>query len=317
MSQLMNSVDQRTKMVGQNRLEMLLFTLDGGQTYGINVFNVREVLQCPVLTELPQRHRVIRGVAHIRGATISIIDLSCALGGEPIESLENSFVIITEYNRAVQGFLVHSVLRIVLKNWNEIHPPPVGSGQGNYLTSVTEADNAIVEIIDVEKVLAEITPAMTRELNEEWVAENAGIEDLASVKVLLVDDSTVARKQIARYMERLGVTCVQLENGQLAWEHLESLVKQGVDITSEYAVVISDIEMPELDGYTLVSRIRENAKMKDLYVVLHSSLSGSFNEAMVKKVGADKFYAKFTPESLAAEVKEIMYKIRGIVMTKV
>src|SRR5690349_6528839 len=117
MAGILDSVDLKTRLVGQNRLELLLFTLDGKQIYGINVFKVREVLQCPKLTMIPKRHPVIRGVAHIRGGTISIIDLNQAIGNNPIQNIESSFIIITEYNRIVQGFLVHSVERIVNLNW--------------------------------------------------------------------------------------------------------------------------------------------------------------------------------------------------------
>ncbi|WP_372868427.1 chemotaxis protein CheW, partial [Pseudomonas sp.] len=137
MAGVMDSVNQRTQLVGQNRLELLLFRLDGGQLYGINVFKVKEVLQCPKLTIMPKSSPVVRGVASIRGGTIPILDLSMATGRPPLQDLKNSFVIITEYNTKVQGFLVHSVERIVNMNWEEIHPPPKGAGRDHYLTAVT------------------------------------------------------------------------------------------------------------------------------------------------------------------------------------
>lgn len=152
MAGVMDSVNQRTQLVGQNRLELLLFRLNGEQLYGINVFKVREVLQCPALTLLPKAHPVVRGVANIRGATIPILDLSMATGLRPLqEDTRNSFVIITEYNTKTQGFLVHSVERIVNMNWEEIHPPPKGTGRDHYLTAVTRVDNRMVEIIDVAR----------------------------------------------------------------------------------------------------------------------------------------------------------------------
>ena len=112
MSNILSSVDQRTQLVGQNRLELLLFRLNGKQRFGINVFKVREVLQCPPLTTLPKLHHTVRGVAHIRGQTISVIDISLATGGEAIADLQKCFIIISEYNRSIQGFLVGSVERI-------------------------------------------------------------------------------------------------------------------------------------------------------------------------------------------------------------
>lgn len=128
MAGVLDSVNQRTQLVGQNRLELLLFRLDGEQLYGINVFKVREVLQCPRLTIMPKCGRVVRGVASIRGSTLPILDLSLATGKSALMNLENSFAVITEYNNRTLGFLVSSVERIVNLNWEAILPPPRGAG---------------------------------------------------------------------------------------------------------------------------------------------------------------------------------------------
>ncbi|WP_163011496.1 chemotaxis protein CheW, partial [Pseudomonas viridiflava] len=114
--------------------------------YGINVFKVREVLQCPRLTIMPKSSPVVCGVANIRGATIPILDLALATGSAGLQDRENPFVIITEYNTKTQGFLVRSVERIVNMNWEEIHPPPKGTGRYHYITAVTQDDNQMVEI---------------------------------------------------------------------------------------------------------------------------------------------------------------------------
>ena len=129
MAGVMDSVNQRTQLVGQNRLELLLFRLDGNQLYGINVFKVKEVLQCPKLTIMPKSSPVVRGVANIRGGTIPILDLAMATGRVGLDDLKNSFVIITEYNTKVQGFLVRSVERIVNMNWKRFirHPRARGA----------------------------------------------------------------------------------------------------------------------------------------------------------------------------------------------
>jgi len=308
---LLQSVDQKTNLVGQNRLELLLFTLDGNQLYGINVFKVREVLQCPPLTEIPKRHPVIRGVSHIRGSTISVIDLNYAIGNSPIEDVENAFVIITEYNRAVQGFLVHSVMRIVNMNWNQIHAPPAGAGPDHYLTAITKIGDKIVEIIDVEKVLAEITPELKMELDDACVIAHDESVNNEGIKVLVVDDSAVARKQITRCLDKMGIASDVFENGKLAYEHLCSL-EEGVDVNDLYTLMISDIEMPEMDGYTLVSKLRANPRFSDMHIILHSSLSGAFNDAMVKKVGASIFAAKFSPEDIAKLVNDHVHAKTGI-----
>lgn len=300
MAGVMDSVNQRTQLVGQNRLELLLFRLDGKQLYGINVFKVKEVLQCPKLTVMPKSSPIVRGVANIRGGTIPIMDLAMATGSAGMISLVNSFVIITEYNTKVQGFLVHSVERIVNMNWEEIHPPPKGTGRDHYLTAVTRVDNQLVEIIDVEKILAEVAP-ISEDVSAGVIDEEVQ-HKAVSLRVLTVDDSSVARKQVTRCLETVGVEVVALNDGRQALEYLRKLVDEGKKPEEEFLMMISDIEMPEMDGYTLTAAIRNDPRMQQLHITLHTSLSGVFNQAMVKKVGADDFLAKFRPDDLAARV---------------
>ena len=302
MAGVMDSVNQRTQLVGQNRLELLLFRLNGEQLYGINVFKVREVLQCPKLTLMPRSNPVVRGVANIRGATIPILDLALATGGKSLDGVANPFVIITEYNLKIQGFLVHSVERIVNMNWEEIHPPPKGTGRDHYLTAVTRVDNKLVEIIDVEKILAEVAPMS--EAISVGVVDAATQSKATTLRVLTVDDSSVARKQVTRCLQTVGVEVVALNDGRQALDYLRKLVEEGKKPEEEFLMMISDIEMPEMDGYTLTAEVRADARMQKLHIILHTSLSGVFNQAMVKKVGADDFLAKFRPDDLAARVVE-------------
>ncbi|KPB53241.1 Chemotaxis protein CheV [Pseudomonas ficuserectae] len=277
-----------------------MFRLDGKQLYGINVFKVKEVLQCPKLTIMPKSSKIVRGVANIRGGTIPIMDLAMATGSTGMISLVNSFVIITEYNTKVQGFLVHSVERIVNMNWEEIHPPPKGTGRDHYLTAVTRVDNQLVEIIDVEKILAEVAP-ISEEVSVGVI--DAEVQHKAiSLRVLTVDDSSVARKQVSRCLETVGVEVVALNDGRQALDYLRKMVEEGKKPEEEFLMMISDIEMPEMDGYTLTAAIRNDPRMQKMHITLHTSLSGVFNQAMVKKVGADDFLAKFRPDDLAARV---------------
>ncbi|WP_323898007.1 chemotaxis protein CheV [Aeromonas caviae] len=300
MASILDSVNQRTQLVGQNRLELLLFRLNGRQRFGINVFKVREVLQCPPLTVMPKLNSCIRGVAHIRGQTISVIDLSMAMGKPPIQDLSKCFIIISEYNRSIQGFLVHSVERIINMNWESILPPPKGAGRINYMTAVTEVDGELVEILDVERILNEISPVST-EVSTELV--EASVERNPHGRpVLVADDSSVARKQVQRALEAIGVQCVLAKDGREALNMLLEMSKNG-PIKDQIALVISDIEMPEMDGYTFTAEIRNNPNLKDLHVILHTSLSGVFNQAMVQKVGANNFIAKFQPDELAKAVQ--------------
>lgn len=312
MAGILDTVDQRTQLVGQNRLELLLFRLEGNQIYGINVFKVREVLQCPKLTELPKRHPVVRGIAHIRGGTISVMDMNLAMGNSPLEDIDNCFIIISEYNMMVQGFLVKAVERIVNLNWENIHPPPKGTGRNSYLTAVTELDNKIVEIIDVEKILSEVAPA--REEYQPVVQDVPEPARLNELSVLVADDSSVARKQIRRCVEQMGLQVHTVNDGRAALTHLRELVEAGEDITKKYVMLISDIEMPEMDGYTLTANIREDPRLSGLHILLHTSLSGVFNQAMVKRVGANDFLPKFKPEVLAQKVQERINHALGITL---
>jgi len=300
MAGVLETVNQRTQLVGENRLELLLFRMEGPQVYGINVFKVKEVLQCPDLTVLPRSHPVVRGVAHLRIGTIPIMDLSMATGNAPISNIDNAFVIITEYNLKTQGFLVAGVERIVNMNWGDIHPPPKGTGREHYLTAVTEIDSKLVEIIDVEKVLAEVSP-MNETMSENVVSE-AVAEQARKQHVLIVDDSKIARKQVQRCLEEIGVEVTALNDGMQAWNHLQELTDAGERPQDKYLMMISDIEMPEMDGYTLTSNVRADSRIADFHIVLHTSLSGVFNKAMVEKVGADGFIAKFNPDILGEEV---------------
>jgi len=309
MSGVMASVDQRTQLAGRNRLELLMFRLYGRQLYGINVFKVREVLQCPKLSSIPKSHSVVRGISNIRGHTISIMDLSMAIGGPPIEDIENSFVIISEYNRSVQGFLVHEVDRIVNLNWKDIHAPPSGTAAGSsYLTAVTHVDDQMVEVIDVERILAEVVGAREN-LSDEMKDKVEGSPDLVKNLVLVSDDSVVARKQVCRTLENdMSMETVTAKNGQQALDILQGWADDKDPRLDRLAMIISDIEMPEMDGYTFTTAVRADDRLKDLYIILHTSMSGVFNQDMVDKVGANKFIAKFDPDLLAEAVLEAIEK---------
>jgi len=303
MASILDSVNQRTQLVGQNRLELLLFKLVGRQRFGINVFKVREVLQCPRLTPMPQQDKFIKGIAHIRGQTISVIDLSKATGGPAITQTENSFIIIAEYNRSVQGFLVSSVERITTLSWKDVMPPPEGGGKASYLTAVTEIDNEMVSILDVEKILNEISPVST-ELSEGIANESMG-KQVGDRIVMIADDSTVARNQVKRALEPLNLNLILAKNGQDALDQLTAIAETcDKCITEKVALMISDIEMPEMDGYTLTAEVKASETMRELPIILHTSLSGVFNNAMVQKVGADDFIPKFHPDELATSVKK-------------
>jgi len=303
MASILDSVNQRTQMVGQNRLELLMFHLNGKQRFGINVFKVREVLPCPKLTAMPNRNPLVRGIAHIRGQAISIIDLSMATGGRALTDIQDRFVIISEYNRTIQGFLVEGVDRIININWEDVMPPPKGTGRDAYLTAVTRVEEELIEIIDVERILADIMPA-NMDVSEEVANApiNVAKEDLT---ILITDDSSVARNQIKRALQSLGITLEVKKNGKEALDYLKDKAKEvGGLVHPHVPVLVSDVEMPVMDGYTLTAELKADPNLRDIHVILHTSLSGVFNQAMVKKVGADDFIAKFHPDELATAVQK-------------
>ena len=310
MSGVLSAVDSRTQLVGQNRLELLLFSLGGRQRFAINVFKVQEVMSLPALTEIPDRNELVVGVTHLRGQTIPVIDLRRAIKMGTTKIDDDSTIIVTEYNMTVQAFLVAGVERIVNMNWNEILPPPTGAGRSHYLTAITQIDDRIVEIIDVEKVLAEITP-YDNEIEDEWVDKDL-IDRIKGKQILIADDSQVALNQVTGVLQKLGIDVVATHNGLEAYQVLEAWKAEGKDIANDLLMMITDAEMPEMDGYMLTSEIRKDPALKGMFIVLHTSLSGNFNKAMVEKVGCDGFLSKFQPEQLTKEVQRIIRKKLGM-----
>lgn len=312
MSGVLNTVDQRTNLVGENRLELLLFSLNSRQIFAINVFKVREVIKVPQLTKLPGSHHNITGVASLRGVPVPVIDLRSAIGFPPsrLDSQEQN-LIITEYNRTIQGFLVGQVRNIINTAWTEIQPPPRLAGRSNYLTAITHVKEVnsshIVEIIDVEKVLAEIIDYDVS--ISEGVLDHALVSEMVGRKILIVDDSSTARNQVKGTLSQLGLEIIECRDGLEALNLLKSWCDEGRDVTNELLLMITDAEMPEMDGYKLTSEVRSDPRMKSLHIILNTSLSGNFNEAMVKKVGCDRFISKFQPDLL---VKEAQDRLRDV-----
>ncbi|MCV2402774.1 chemotaxis protein CheV [Marinomonas sp. C2222] len=307
MASVLEAVDQRTNLVGENRLELLMFHLGGMQMFAINVFKVQEVVQLPKLNLMPHRHPSVAGVTHFRGKTIPVIDLSESIGMKPIDRSQPCNLIVTEYNNTIQGFMVGKVDRIINMYWSEILPPPDGAGRQHYLTAITRVNERIVEIIDVEKILAEISPY------DGTISDDVIDKDLLSLakglEVLIVDDSKVARSQVESTLNFLGITVHQATDGKRGLQMLKDWAADGDNVPEKLLMMITDAEMPEMDGYTLTREIRDDPRLKDIYIVLHTSLSGSFNKAMVQKVGCDDFLSKFQPDKLATVIQDRMRQV--------
>ncbi|MCH1930569.1 chemotaxis protein CheV [Shewanella sp. A25] len=311
MANVLSTVDQRTKLVGENRLELLLFRINSTQLFAINVFKVKEVVKLPVLSAMPGSHPHISGVANIRGTSIPVIDLRGAIGFNPIPPASDANMIITEYNRSVQGFLVGKVEHIVNMTWSDILPPPKTAGRNNYLTAITRVDyqgqQQLVSIIDVEKVLSEIIHYDVR--LSDGVLDEHLLAEMQGRKILIVDDSSTARRQVRETLGQLGIELIEASDGLEALHLLQRWRDEGKDIPNELLMMITDAEMPEMDGYRLTYEVRNDSAMSDLFITLNTSLSGSFNNAMVEKVGCDCFISKFQPDMLVEVVQERLKQV--------
>ncbi len=311
MAGIMDSVDQRTTLAGTNRMELLLFQLAGPQLFGINVFKVREVIPVPRLVQLPKAHPVVAGVCYIRDRTVAVLDMAMATSGRGLEDRSGASVIVTEYSRSVQGFMVRAVDRIVNVNWQDIQPPPGDWSTSAYLTGVTRVDNRLVQILDVEKVMDEINQAG-------GVGSLPGAETIAPSEqagdwhVLVADDSSVARRQIRDTVEQLALECTVVNDGQEALDTLRAWADDPENSPwNRLLMLLSDVEMPRMDGYTVTTEIRRDERLKGTYVLLHSSLSGMFNQDLVKQVGADDFLAKFAAGELAERVQSRLESVQS------
>lgn len=288
-------------MKGDNRLELLLFHLGTQQQFGINVLKVKEIIDCPSLTQLPDSHPSVCGIALLRGESLSIIDLSKAIGKRAIydhsaRECEGS-VIITEINRTMQGLLVERVDKIVVCEWSDIHPPPATLGSSSFMTGVTDIDGTLVQVLDVEHILGSVSPSV--EIN---IDHDLDVSDGVSGMVLVVDDSSLARKQTAETLDAITIPYVTATNGK---EALDILKKYNLSAASEgqtISMVVSDIEMPEMDGYSLTETIRRESGLQDMYVLLHTSLNGAINIEKAKQAGANDMLTKFIPEELMEKI---------------
>ena len=304
MSSLIKEVDARTGLAGTNQMELLLFHVGTSEVFGINVFKVREVMKFPMLTRLPEADPRVEGMANIRGTTVPVIGLTKIIVGltDPERSeLSEGKLIVTEYNGSLQAFHVAGVDRILRLSWTQIKSPPplVRNNTKGAVTAVAMLDDGrMVLILDVEKILAEMSPKSDEEVF-------AGLEVKLQHKVkrvLYADDSAVARTQIRKTLERLGIAYIQTTTGQEAWERLidiaEKAAAAGTTVRDEIQIVLSDIEMPDMDGFALTKHIRDDPRFADIPVILHSSLTGNCNKEKGKAVGATDYATKFDPKLL-------------------
>ncbi len=302
---LLDSIDARTKLAGSNKMEILLFSLGKGEIFGINVFKVREVSQTPAITKTPNSPPGVEGVISLRGNIIPVISLAKFVNLESTPDDTGHTMIVTEFSRHTQGFLVHDVDRIIRVDWDKVKPPQsMLMGDDALITAITELpDGKLVSILDVEQILA-------RAIGVEEIPQLDKVHSEKEHMVFFADDSTIARKEITKVLENMGVKYQQATNGLEAWEKLQALAQRaqhdGTSLKEQISVILTDAEMPEMDGYVLAKNIKSDRRFDGIPVVMHSSLSSEANRAMGQSVGVDTYVAKFDPHILADTLRPLL-----------
>jgi two-component system, chemotaxis family, chemotaxis protein CheV len=304
---LMDDVDARTKLAGSNRMEILLFSLGTYETFGINVFKVREVSKTPAITRSPHMPDGVEGLISLRGNVIPVLSLARVMQLPDAPPGRGGSMMVTEYSKRTLGFLVHDVDRIIRVDWDRVRAPDsVTGGTHAYITAITELDNGkLVSIVDVEQIMANtFGEALVGQI------EKMGGDD--DYNMFFVDDSAVARKKIIEVLEKLGVKHKHAQNGMEAWTRLSGMAahaqQTGRSLHEEVNVILVDAEMPEMDGYVLTKNIKSDKRFDGIPVVMHSSLSSEANRSMGKSVGVDAYVAKFDAEALADTLRPLLLK---------
>jgi two-component system chemotaxis response regulator CheV len=305
---LLESVDARTKLAGSNRMEILLFSLGTHETFGINVFKVREVSKTPTITKAPNMPGGVEGLISLRGNVIPVVSLSKVMHLTDAPAALGGSMMVTEYSKRTLGFLVHGVDRIIRVEWDKVRAPEsvVSPGTHGYITAITELpDGKLVSIVDVEQIMANT-------FGESIIGQIERIDAGDEYNVFFVDDSAVARKKIAEVFDKLGVKHKHALNGLEAWTRLSGMASHcqqlNRSLRDEVNLILVDAEMPEMDGYVLTKNIKSDSRFDGIPVVMHSSLSSEANRAMGKSVGVDAYVAKFDAEALADTVRPLLLK---------
>ena len=315
MSTSLHDVTERTQLTSNNQFELMLFRLgeapgsDRRELFGINVFKVREILVMPTITAIANAPAHVLGVANIRGQIIPVIDLPAVVGCVPRRGL--TILMVTEFARTTQAFAVEEVAEIVRLEWGNVLAAE-GNG-GGLVTSIAKLDGdtekgRLVQVLDVEQILRNVMPTTQEAITPQSVGAAVNLPE-GSI-ILAADDSPVARMMIEQGLGAMGTPYVMTKTGQEAWERLQAIEDEahaeGKSAQDKVAVVLTDLEMPVMDGFTLTRNIKQDPRFKSIPVVIHSSLTGTANEAHVSSVGADAYVAKFVASELAATIRQVL-----------
>jgi len=321
-SSVQKDIDERTNLTGSNKFEMLLFRLgnaqgsDRSELFGINVFKIREIVAMPTVTAMAGSPPHVIGVVNLRGQVIPVIDLPAVVGCTPKTGL--NIMLVTEYARTTQAFAAESVEDIVRLDWKQILSADDSMARG-YVTSIARLDGdqnttRLAQILDVESILQRILPSTEVEVKANSVGPAVKLKP-GSI-VVAADDSFVARSMIEQELKALSLPYEMYKTGQEAWNRLQTIGAEcqaaGVPVHDRVAVVLTDLEMPEMDGFTLTRNVKKDAAMRGVPVVIHSSLTGDTNENHVKSAGADAYVAKFAAKELADVLRTVLARYDAV-----
>jgi two-component system chemotaxis response regulator CheV len=317
MKSVQQEVDERSNLTGTNKFELLLFRLGGdaagahSELFGINVFKIREIVAMPTITKVAGAPDHVLGVVNLRGQIIQVLDLPSIAGVTPATGL--NIMLVTEFARTTQAFAVESVEEIVRLDWSQVMSAERSAGSG-MVTSIArlpaqDGEPArLAQVLDVETILRNLNPQDDVENMQHAVGNKIRIKE--GTVILAADDSVVARTLIEQGLEAMGLPFVMTKSGKEAWDQLNAIAAgaeaEGRSVYDKVALVLTDLEMPEMDGFTLTRNIKSSNRFGQLPVVIHSSLSGTTNEEHVKNVRADAYVAKFSAEDLSKTLRGIL-----------
>lgn len=274
--------------------KLLLFQLAGSRLFGLGTLKIREIMPLPHLTKLPSSQSTVIGTATFRGAAVPVIDMAAAIGYKPLTAEERSTasVIITDVNRKEIGFLVRKVQRIVETDWKDVSSPPKALGKNAFITGLVTIDEELIQLLDLELLLAKVYPESLS--SKDVLLNDMEVETLRGLSILLVDDSIVARKQLSDVLDRKNISYQVTHDGSDAMARILSAQEAGNPID----ILVSDIEMPGLDGYELAFQIRNHPGLHQPWIILHSSLSSEMSVSYAEQVGANRALTKFDAHEL-------------------
>jgi two-component system chemotaxis response regulator CheV len=281
---------------------LLLFSLKNGRQFALGTLKVQELIPYKAVTPLIKSGPGIKGALRIRDQTIAVIDMAEVIGLGPVSDskLSESFIVVTDCQRKVVGFVVSQIEKIVETNWRQIKQPDKLLGTEVFITGTVEVDGEFIQLMDVELLLNKIYPPDPRAALA--VVTDFQREQLKPMNILVVDDSLTARRQLTDVLELLNVPSYVTDNGQKALTYMHDQAAKGHPVN----LLVSDIEMPGLDGYELTFEVRSSTDLAAAYIILHSSLSSAISLSQALQVGANEALAKFDAKEL------VLSMLRGV-----